>query len=147
MPREGAGGAEARNRKESALAREDIWKAKTIQFLIDAMTNGRVPVRDIASRVTGQEEIDANTRIQIAQYLGNKVLPSLKSTDITVDASTTSTMTLVFAEGILAPGSLKTVEDAEVVEPDAIPDMTPVDTLDEPDPAPVRPRRKRRGEA
>ncbi len=161
----GQGGKEARNRDKTIHARAAIWQGKPIEFLIDAMTNGRVPKRDLAGRITDHEEIDTSERLKIAQYLGNKILPNLASVEVDASVSTEGTMILQLAPGTAPHGALKTIDatatEVEPGEPAQIEDATPIETVtsaaerrEEPQPvgsgtatpASTRPRRKRRGE-
>ena len=95
---------EVRNRQDTAKARQKLWRTKPLDFLADAMTQGRIPVRNPAGKVVGHEEVDASTRIDIAKYLGGKLVGNARD-PLDVNAELSGEGQIVLQLPVAPPGS------------------------------------------
>ena len=135
---------EVRNRAWTAETRDKLIKAGVAEEMLRAFQGQPLPIRNAAGKVVGETEVPPlSDRLTLGKILLGKIMPDLRAVEIDANVEGGGpTLVLQMAAGVAPPGALKDVTPA----PAQIDDQTPVTEI-EPEAAPVRPRRKRRGEA
>jgi hypothetical protein len=101
-----------RHHKDIAESRKAIHDANVVAFLLDIVQGKPAPVRDQAGRIVEwTDPPDLPLRVSTATALAKKVLPDLAASQLEIGSADGQAIQLVFAPGILAPGS-----DAQVIE-------------------------------
>jgi hypothetical protein len=145
-----------KNHRFTAETRDMLIKAGVAQDMLRAFQGQPLPVRNAAGKVVGESEVPAlSDRIAIGKILLGKIMPDLRSVEVDANIEGGGQIILQLAPGIAPPGALRDVTPAPAQIDDATPiatlaqspvetDHTPEAADDAPEPAPTRPRRRRR---
>ncbi len=89
------------DRAAQAADRKRIRDAGVLDALLTVARGEPLPVRDLAGEIVGWERPDAAVRVAVLEKLAQRVLPTLKSVELTGDSGMTFVVNAPFA----VPGS------------------------------------------
>ena len=96
------------DRAAQAADRKRIREAGVLDALLTVARGEPLPVRDPAGDVVGWERPDVSVRVAVLEKLAQRVLPSLKSVELTGDSGMTFVVNAPFAvPGSKRPGVLE----------------------------------------